>query len=104
MIKVPQQPKWALRGCIARAAEVKSCPLVTRVDFGSVKHRIAVSNIDEVRAVLYRSKIDHDDAEISLLYHFGAVGRSRHPPIWSVGKVVPRGEILINPSDPKHVA
>ena len=53
--------------------------------------------------MLYRSKIDHDDAEISLLYHFGAVGRSRHPPIWSVGKVVPRGEIFINPSDPKHV-
>ena len=30
-------------------------------------------------------------------------GRSRPPPIWSVGKVVPRGEIFINPSDPKHV-
>ena len=51
----------------------------------------------------YRSKIDHDGAAISLLYHFGAVGRGRTVPIWSVGKVVPRGEIFINPSDPKHV-
>ena len=56
------------------------------------------------RAVLYSFEIDDNGVEISLLYHFGAVGRSRPPPIWSVGKVVPRGEIFINPSDPKHVA
>ena len=69
-----------------------------------MKHHTAANNDDDGRVVLYRSKIDHDGAEISLLYHFGAVGRSRPPPIWSVGKVVPRGEIFINPSDPKHVA
>ena len=80
-----------------------SCLLVTRIDFGSVKHRTAVNNNDDGRAVLYRSEIDHDIAEISLLYHFGAVGRGRTVPIWSVGKVVPRDEIFINPSDPKHV-
>ena len=73
-------------------------------DFGSAKQHTAIDDDLDACAVLYRSKIDHDDAEISLLYHFGAVGRSRHPPIWSVGKVVPRGEIFINPSDPKHVA
>ena len=77
--------------------------LVTRVDFRSLKHCMAVNNNDDGRAVLYRSEIDHDIAEISLLYHFGAVGRGRTVPIWSVGKVVPRGEIFINPSDPKHV-
>ena len=38
---------------------------------------MAVNNNDDGRAVLYRSEIDHDIAEISLLYHFGAVGRSR---------------------------
>ena len=73
-------------------------------DFGSAKQHTAIDDDLDACAVLYRSKIDHDDAEISLLYHFGAVGRSRLPPIWSVGKVVPRGEIFINPSDPKHVA
>ena len=77
--------------------------LVTRVDFRSLKHCMAVNNNDDGRAVLYRSEIDHDIAEISLLYHFGAVGRGRTVPIWSVGKVVPRDEIFINPSDPKHV-
>ena len=78
-----------------------------------MKHHTAANNDDDGRVVLYRSKIDHDGAEISLLYHFGAVARSRslaQPaqalalPIWSVGKVVPRGEIFINPSDPKHAA
>ena len=64
---------------------------------------MAVNNNDDGRAVLYRSEIDHDIAEISLLYHFSAVGRGRTVPIWSVGKVVPRDEIFINPSDPKHV-
>ena len=77
--------------------------LVTRVDFRSLKHCMAVNNNDDGRAVLYRSEIDHDIAEISLLYHFGAVGRGRTVPIWSVGKVVPRDEIFINPSDSKHV-
>ena len=77
--------------------------LVTRVDFRSLKHCTAVNNSDDGRAVLYRSEIDHDIAERSLLYHFGAVGRGRTVPIWSVGKVVPRDEIFINPSDPKHV-
>ena len=52
--------------------------------------------------MLYRSKIDHDGSEISLLYHFSAVGRGRTVPIWSVGKVVPFGKIVINPSDLKH--
>ena len=69
-----------------------------------MKHHTAANNDDDGRVVLYRSKIDHDGAEISLLYHFGAVARSRSLPIWSVGKVVPRGEIFINPSDPKPVA
>ena len=75
-----------------------------KADFGSVKQHTAIGDDLDACAVLYRSKIDHDDAEISLLYHFGAVGRGRTVPIWSVGKVVPRGEIFINPSDPKHVA
>ena len=51
--------------------------LTTRVDFGSVKHRTAVNNNDDGSAMLYRSEIDHNNAEISLLYHFGAVGRGR---------------------------
>ena len=77
--------------------------LVTRVDFRSLKHCMAVNNNDDGRAVLYRSEIDHGIAEISISYHFGAVGqRSCHVDLdrW---KVVPRGEIFINPSDPKHV-
>ena len=74
-----------------------------KIDFGSVKQHTAINDNPDACAVLYRSKIDDDGAEISLLYHFGAVARIRSLPIWSVGKVVPRGEIFINPSDPKHV-
>ena len=51
--------------------------LVTRVDFRSLKHCMAVNNNDDGSAMLYRSEIDHNNAEISLLYHFGAVGRGR---------------------------
>ena len=69
----------------------------------NTSHSESNGTYDE-RIVLYSFEIDDDGVEISLLYHFGAVGRSRPPPIWSVGKVVPRGEIFINPSDPKHVA
>ena len=81
--------------------------LTTRVDFGSVKHRTAVNNNDDGSAMLYRSEIDHNNAEISLLYlkvpFRRCWPRSCHVDLdrW---KVVPRGEIFINPSDPKHVA
>ena len=53
--------------------------------------------------MLYRSKIDHDDAEVSLVYHFSAVCRGHAMRDLDRWKVVPRGEIFINPSDPKHV-
>ena len=54
------------------------------------------------RAVLYSFEIDVDGVEISHLYHFGAVGpRCRYPCF--LAKVVQRGEIFVNPSDPKHV-
>ena len=78
--------------------------LVTRVDFRSLKHCMAVNNNDDGRAVLYRSEIDHDDAEVSLVYHFSAVCRGHAMRDLDRWKVVPRGEIFINPSDPKHVA
>ena len=55
------------------------------------------------RAVLYSFEIDDNGVEISLLYHFGAVGHAC-PYLCFLAKVVPRGEIFINPSDPKHVA
>ena len=53
------------------------------------------------RAVLYSFEIDGDGVEISLLYHFGA-GGPRAPCTCFLAKVVLRGEIFINPSDPKH--
>ena len=53
--------------------------------------------------MLYSFEIDDDGVEISLLYHFGAVGRAC-PYLCFLAKVVLRGEIFINPSDPKHVA
>ena len=74
-----------------------------KIDFGSVKQRTAINDGPDACAVLYRSKIDHDGAEISLLYHFGAVARGCAY-LCFLAKVVPRGEIFINPSDPKHVA
>ena len=74
MRKVPQQPKRA-SGCIAPAAEVKiPYPLVTRVDFGSVKQHTAIIDNADGRAVPYRSKIDHDGAQISPLGHFSTGG------------------------------
>ena len=54
--------------------------------------------------MLHRSKIDHDDAEVPLVYHFSAVSRGHAMRDLDRWKVVPRGEIFINPSDPKHVA
>ena len=73
------------------------------VESSSETSRSASNSTYDERAVLYSFEIDVDGVEISLLYHFGAVGRGRTVPIWSVGKVVPRDEIFINPSDPKHV-
>ena len=51
--------------------------LTTRVDFGSVKHRTAVNDNINGRAMLHRSKIDHDGAQISLSYHFSVGGDGR---------------------------
>ena len=86
MIKVPQQPKRA-SGCIAPAAEVKiSYPLVTRVDFGSVKQHTAVIDNADGRAVPYRSKIDHDGAQISPLGHFSTGGGGVPGPYDPLGK------------------
>ena len=53
--------------------------------------------------MLYSFKIDDDGVDISLLYHFGAVARGCAY-LCFLAKVVPRGEIFINPSDPTHVA
>ena len=78
--------------------------LIIMVESSSESSHSASNSTHGERAVLYSFEIDDDGVEISLLYHFGAVGRGRTVPIWSVGKVVPRGEIFINPSDPKHVA
>ena len=64
-------------------------------------HSASNSTYDE-RAVLYSFEIDDDGVEISLLYHFGAVG-PRCPYPCFLAEVVPRGEIFVNPSDPKHV-
>ena len=51
--------------------------LVTRVDFGSVKHHTAVNDYTDGRAMPYRSKIGHDGAQISLSYHFSVGGGGR---------------------------
>ena len=74
-----------------------------KADFGSVKQHTTIDDDPDACAVLYRSKIDRDDAEISLctisvriLMAFVRADSDR----W---KVVPFGEIFINPSDPKHV-
>ena len=74
-----------------------------KADFGSVKQRTTIDDYPDACAVLYRSKIDHDDAEISLLYHFSAVSHGFVRADSDRWKVVPFGEIFINPSDPKHV-
>ena len=55
------------------------------------------------RAVLYSFEIDDNGVEISLLYHFGAVGHAC-PYLCFLAKVVPCSEIIINPSDSKRVA
>ena len=78
--------------------------LVTMAESSSETSHSAFNSTYGERAVLYSFEIGDDGVEISLLYHFGAIGRGRTVPIWSVGKVVPRGEIFINPSDPKHAA
>ena len=44
-----------------------------KADFGSAKQHTAIDDDLDACAVLYRSKIDHDGAEISIMYHFGAV-------------------------------
>ena len=75
-----------------------------KADFGSVKQHTAIDDDPDACAVLYRSKIDHDDAEVSLVYHFSGVCRGHAMRDLDRWKVVPRGEIFINPSDPKHVA
>ena len=76
--------------------------LVTMVESSS-ETSLSVSNSTYgERAVLYSFEIDDNVVEISLLYHFGAVG-PRCPYPCFLAKVVPRDEIFINPSDPKHV-
>ena len=64
-------------------------------------HSAFISTFGE-HAVRYSFEIDDDGVEISLLYHFGAVG-PRCPYPCFLAKVVQRGEIFVNPSDPKHV-
>ena len=71
LLQHPMPHKW--RG--GEGARVKlSYLLMTRFDFDSVKHPTAVNDNNDGRAVLCRSEIDHDCAQISLLYHFRAVG------------------------------
>ena len=80
-------PRRAHLGRRAHLLEVKiSYLLVTRVDFGSVKHHKAVDDDADGCAVPYRSKIDHDGAWVSLSYHFSAGGAVVPMPIWSVEK------------------
>ena len=69
-----------------------------------MKQHTAIDYDADACVVLHRSKIDHDDAEVSLVYHFSAVCRGHAMRDLDRWKVVPRGEIFINPSDPKHVA
>ena len=72
------------------------------VDFGSVKQPTAASSITDGRAMLYRSKIYHDGAEISHLYQFQCC-RTYRAYLRSSAKSVPFDEIVANPSDLKHV-
>ena len=72
------------------------------VESSSETSRSASNSTYDERAVLYSFEIDVDGAEISLLYHFGGVG-PRCPYPCFLAEVVPRGEIFVNPSDPKHV-
>ena len=67
MTRLPQQPKCALARTERAVEVIISYLLVTRVDFGSVKHHTAANNDDDGRLVLYRSKIDDDGDEISHL-------------------------------------
>ena len=92
------------RGGGAGPAEVIiSLLLVTRVDFGSVKHCTAVSDNTDGRALLYRSKIDHDGAEISHLCHFQCCHTAPPSYLRSSARSVPFDEIVANLSDLKHV-
>ena len=77
--------------------------LIIMVESSSETSRCASNSTYGERAMLYSFKIDDDGVDISLLYHFGAVARSCAY-LCFLAKVVPRGEIFINPSDPKHVA
>ena len=52
---------------VVGAEVIMSQLLVIRADFGSVKQHTAVSSITDGRTVLYRSKSDDDETEISLL-------------------------------------
>ena len=70
MTRLPQQPKCALARTERAVEVIISYLLVTRVDFGSVKHHTAVNDYTDGCAVPQRSKIDHDGAEVSLFNHF----------------------------------
>ena len=76
--------------------------LIIMVESSSETSRSASNSTYDERAVLHSFEIDDDGVEISLLYHFGAVG-PRCPYPCFLAKVVPRDAIFINPSDPKHV-
>ena len=102
MTRLPQQPKCALARTERAVEVIISYLLVTRVDFGSVKQHTAVIENAGGCTVPYRSKLDHDAAQISRLCHFSDGGCGCTGPVWSVGKVVPFDEIVINPSNPKH--
>ena len=76
------------------------------VDFGSIKHHIAVVITTDGRAVLFRSEIDDGGAEISPRCHIKPYQSCLRPPYpcpCSLSKVVLFGEIEVNPSDLKHV-
>ena len=63
----------------------------------------ASNDSNDGRAMLYRSKIDPDGAEISHLYHFQCCYTTpRSYPCFSQ-KLVPFDKIAVNPSDLKHV-
>ena len=81
--------------------------LIIMVESSSKTSRSASNSTYDERAVLHSFGIDddgcNDGVEISLLYHFGAVGPRCRYPCFLANLVMQRGEIFINPSDPKHV-
>ena len=79
--------------------------LVIMVESSSETSHSASNGTYGERAVLYSFEIDDDGVEISHLYHFGAGSPRTHARariFWSKWCRA-RGEIFMNPSDPKHV-